>query len=284
MNKLAKKNSDYTNPDEKNAIFDRREINSFDELIAELQKLDQKGVYFRGQQSALWKIVSSARRAHDKLCHENDCNCYYNTAANLLRSVKRKLGVNTCDQKTNDFALLSLFQHYGITTPLIDFSRCYKVALYFATNNIDADTVHKQPAGMFSIYAFDTCKVNSCYCNDWVNLKNLVQNPGPDFYEYNLAKKVSCIYLEETTPEFIYIDNKRLNRQLGLFVHLGEDSKNLSLEEYCNKGKNELAECGQTDSLLLPSIINIDVPLTLSDQVKQHLDSCDINAKTLGLL
>ena len=137
---------------------------------------------------------------------------------------------------------------------------------------------------MFSIYALDTRKLESCSCNDWVNLKNLVRDPGPDFYDYNFAKDVSCIYIEEATPEVIYIDNERLNRQLGLFVHLGENSENLSLEEYCNKGKNELEEPGKTNSLLLPSIINIDVPLTLANQVKQYLDSCNINAKTLGLV
>ena len=140
------------------------------------------------------------------------------------------------------------------------------------------------PADMFSIYALDTRKLELCSGNDWANLKNLVRDPGPDFYDYNFAKDVSCIYIEEATPEVIYIDNERLNRQLGLFVHLGENSKNLSLEEYCNKGKNELEESGKTNSLLLPSIINIDVPLTLANQVKQYLDSRNINAKTLGLV
>jgi hypothetical protein len=56
------------------------------------------------------------------------------------------------DQHENEFPILSLLQHYGAPTPLLDLTYNVDIALYFATENIDSFDNSDQISNYFSVY------------------------------------------------------------------------------------------------------------------------------------
>lgn len=102
----------------------------------ELTKLDIEYPLevFRGQADASWPIVSSLLRTTDP---DDDPN---NDEFWMLRNFKRGIRNYITDlPDDNDYVgWLSLMQHYGAPTRLIDFSHSFYIACYFAL--IDAKT------------------------------------------------------------------------------------------------------------------------------------------------
>lgn len=104
-------------------------INSYDELIETIESICSKKIYkldneirrrfFRGHANKEWKLIPALLR--EKNIQENS------ELINILKSDPEK------SKKT-----LAIAQHYGQKTRCLDFTRNYKVALYFACNPNDS--------------------------------------------------------------------------------------------------------------------------------------------------
>ncbi|MBQ1782132.1 MAG: FRG domain-containing protein [Gammaproteobacteria bacterium] len=94
--------------------------------------------YFRGQSSADWDITSSLQRLLKGTDYEEDPS---NTEFWLLRDFKRGAGLylNDLPAESDLVSWLSLMQHYGAPTRLIDFTQSFYVACYFALSGAEDD-------------------------------------------------------------------------------------------------------------------------------------------------
>lgn len=66
---------------------------------------------------------------------------------------------NPGEDKSNDFPILSLLQHYGGATSLVDWTYCLDVALYFATEYIKGKHTGHEINDYFSIYRINNEKL-----------------------------------------------------------------------------------------------------------------------------
>lgn len=95
------------------------------------------GWVFRGQQDAAWDIASSlereARRLKNSSPHEFE--------EHALQKIKLATSYPECRQMagSDDFSWLSLLQHHGCKTRLVDFTESFYVALYFALRDLPAE-------------------------------------------------------------------------------------------------------------------------------------------------
>lgn len=84
----------------------------------------------------------------------------------------------TFNADLTDPSLLSFFQHYRAPTPLIDFTYDKRVALYFATKDIEVNNDEGDLGNYFSIYLFPQQRIRSM--EDLIQRrKELAKNPKP---------------------------------------------------------------------------------------------------------
>jgi hypothetical protein len=92
---------------------------------------DDSGIFwFRGHRSCTWNVQPSIWRDYDKYSERNFTNRF------CVRAATRYQSLPTYDQ---DALWLSLMQHYGLPTRLLDWTRSPLVALYFAVEGYILD-------------------------------------------------------------------------------------------------------------------------------------------------
>jgi len=129
-------------------------LSSWDQFYAFVnERLPQPQDYiFRGQRRSSWKLESSLDRALRQMAKQS-------AAAPLARlhlaefrfAIRGRRGVNPKElrEKENEGELWALGQHYGLWTPLLDWTESPFVALYFAF--AEPDTMQKGARAVFAL-------------------------------------------------------------------------------------------------------------------------------------
>ncbi len=212
---------------------------------------------------------------------------------NLLLDYFKSLNI-----RPNDILWLSFMQHYGMPTPLLDFTKDKKIGLFFATDGLKHDPSDVDVENYFSFYALkrtDTIfPVDTLFASGIENGKRLVEefrrnNPGAQINDSilrNIDEMTKWIkkdgskdglstmpflfvpnpldakVVESITGERLYWSNPNIIAQKGCFVISTNDS--LPLEEAIAKNGNN------------PPLISVDIHKSLVDYIKKNYIS-DLN-------
>ena len=117
------------------------------------QDKDKRSLVFRGQNNASWKLRSSFWR---KDFEESEKDVRYNSLfCKICSNFSSKLNIKNLSTPKK-MQLFSLLQHFGASTPLIDFTASLDIALFFAFDLPPTSKTKK-----VAIYAVDVGKMHS---------------------------------------------------------------------------------------------------------------------------
>jgi hypothetical protein len=189
-------------------------IKSPDELIRILNEFPNHFI-FRGHSSKEWKLETTLERVlRDKWTPENVIRAE-DHAIDLFKS-KFHLYDSTNTTPGTKLQWISLMQHYGAPTRLLDFSESPYIALYFTIESLEVSSKND-----FAIYAID-------YRNLIKESINYIKLKDKDFrYEYlDIPSKQDEIFeniIERFSYDLLWVTepkegNGRLDRQAGCFL------------------------------------------------------------------
>ena len=117
-------------------------INSWEQAISTYNILSLKNPIwaFRGQSDKKWPLSTKFERESKK--HDLNPYFYRTCERNIIREFKRQASqhISALPKEKDTIDWLSLIQHFGGPTRLLDFSYSFYVAAFFATNNSLSDS------------------------------------------------------------------------------------------------------------------------------------------------
>lgn len=200
------------------------ELHSMAELLTQLNELPNS-FFYRGQADANWSLQSSLERVVGTGWTVEKAQKFEDYSISLFRS-KFHLYDRENIQPESKFAWLSIMQHYGVPTRLIDFTESPYVALYFAL-----EAYSPQSGKQLALYAVD-------YSEIMEKSIEFIKTKDSEFRETRLtvSEKHDKIF-ENVVDRFSYDIawiaepkqlNARLDRQAGSFLLSG--NKGLRVE------------------------------------------------------
>lgn len=249
-------------------MFEEKEFNSWNELKLFLAELDLKWV-FRGQPNYDQTLSSSIDRAFKT---NTESKKLYEEFA-ILR-LKRNPDHYKDSYKVNDeIQAVSLLQHYGCATRLLDFSQSQYVATFFSLTDLDFDG---------SIYAINYFWLNYTSCQllyesygernkDIIELLKYNGNnlSDPAFFNSLINLKFPPNFAFLIQPFYLF---DRITRQSGCF--LCQANINVSFEE-------NLIENHNVKSLQIPPYYKLKVKKEWTNEIILDLERMNITNSTL---
>lgn len=133
-------------------------IDTIDDLLKfvnDLFKIHGLRLWYRGVENAKWELLPSIQRSEHRVLNERYLtNDFYIKASQVLTK---------CPDKKNYAAWMSMMQHYGLPTRLLDWSSSPLIAVFFATetyeksNQIDACVWVLAPGKLNDNEGFGNC-------------------------------------------------------------------------------------------------------------------------------
>lgn len=166
---------EYANLSEKKSFFDMTTIDTYKGFDDVYQTLKRDNVIFRGVNEAKYKLYTSAQREWIINEYEKqgiNYTSFIQSQLNYIRGFSiishyyKSLNVNE-----NDMLYISLLQHYGAPSPLLDFTYDLDIALYFALDKIKTDSSNIDIDNYFSLYFIDK---NQCG-NELVDIVSMLR-------------------------------------------------------------------------------------------------------------
>jgi len=304
-NQLFLPDSDYP----ENKIDDIQTFNKWYDNFLEtsIYETNNFEYFFRGMPEAKYKLFNSAQREWllNNMQNWKPGYDYLQFIKDLITEAKTKplfkhvLSYYQIDFETEaDFPILSILQHYGSPTPLMDFTYNLDVALYFATESVDAMSASDSIDGYFSIYminksenenlknifeytmsmfptlalfqqqSFDPVNgINfACYISDFEANTDL----GPKFTS-NVPANLPANALQKSRPLTSYF-NQNIIPQQGLFIF--NPSPDRSLEDIFNNDAQKKSIVH--GNLKLSPFFCYNIKKDLADYVRRKISKHDI--------
>ena len=262
-----------------NALINVQTVEECFEIFGHRGKLCDPFFYFRGHADSTYRLLSTLDRFDDST---------YGHKEKLLVRQFKKIARNYIASQllTNStFEWLSVMQHYGVPTRLLDITTSAFIALYFAVCDW-------QKASDGAIWAFNPCHLHEC------SLHRLISSDFPYAIEashgYHLPDFTQEAYFTEALTSGKYrvclivepeVAEKRLLHQQGAFLVTsgrGVTTEEILLEvlhdrSFMDRKKDEMLRKGSYDW----SIVKVVIPSGLKKQIFVQLLNMNINASTL---
>lgn len=293
--------SSYNNFEEKNELYLQDEqfslidtISDFDNWynsISHIKKLSSEEKltskyrhrgFYRGMGEARHKLFNSAQRLWiTNELSDWPSNDFFNFFQRLVDSASNTLLLKKVFEYYNihhsqrDFPLLSILQHYGAPTPLMDWTYNIDVALYFATEKNGVSYSNNLIDQYFSIYYIDKAKQNP---REFTNIFDWNKGHFPKLSSFaNWESNLNSIFYisdfeSDRTPDRGFRDmrpmttyyNQNILPQEGLFI-------------FSPFPKKPLEECFNTshyldgNNLHLKPFICYNIKKDLSEYIRQKI-------------
>lgn len=235
-----------------------------DNLIRSLNELPNNYIY-RGHANAEWKLESTLERTLGDNWSRERAAKLEDFYLNLFKS-KYHIYNNGEHAPKSKLAWLSVMQHYGAPTRLIDFTESPYIALYFALEAYNP--LLKNDLSIYAIDHTEVMKASLRYISkrDATFNKSLFDlNGDQDQVFDDVVDRFSYDVLWITEPLEL---NARIDRQSGTFLIAGDKEKRieelLSLKIYNSS-----------------DVIKFNIPYTIYENIYALLRKMNINAKTI---
>lgn len=213
-------------------MIEESKISSVDSLLRKLNSLPNNYIY-RGHASSMWGLESTLQRMLGTKWSRETAAKFEKHALDKFKS-KYNIYRSGEHEPNSKLAWLSVMQHYGVPTQLIDFTESPYIALYFA---LEAYSLPSQDD--LAIYALDYTAIME------VALKHVAQNDKSFKKDrFQVAEETDLVFdevVDRFSYEMLWVTeplelNARIDRQAGTFL-LSGDAENsvedlLSSKEY----------------------------------------------------
>jgi len=232
------------------SILAVEEFKQLTDLLKALEKLPSRYIY-RGHSCYDWELQSSLERVLGKN-YKSKAKEYEEFA---LKFFKRRFHLHDnlkAFTPTSKLEWLSIMQHYGFRTRMLDFTYSPYVALYFALENMFDPNIEK-----FAICAIDE---EGILKQSLKYLKEKDKSITTNYEKITEDRNVLFEKIDVMSPEVLWITepaslNPRLEMQQGCFLFSGKSGKsieNLFEKDLYNSVKNYLfiAPCSKPHEIL----------------------------------
>ena len=249
--------------------------------ISILEALSRQNLRFRGQRDAGWKLRSTLVRhfispPSDITSLEID-GMIDHFIVNL-KSIGIDLPFETSDRR----ARLEFARHYGVPSPLIDFSHSPYVALFFAFDGVRPHTANRTEYA--AIYCVDMMQLAGIWAQ--ITSKTIHGKIGERFAEHhnNFLYNERGLFengYPHSTLKYIEMPaswNRRMQRQLGVFLYDTINYKSWGfddLEHFLSKQKEVP---GPLDAPVLTKVL---IPHKVGRDIFERLEIMGITASLL---
>jgi hypothetical protein len=245
-------------------MITERRVDSITELMHELNVLPNHFA-FRGQADAEWGLQSTLERIIGNKWSAENARRFETHSMDVFRS-KYHIYSGSEHIPNSKLSWLSVMQHYGVPTRLIDFTTSPYIALYFALETYDPLSRKD-----FSIFAIDYTAIMEQSiqyirrCDNKFQENRLSIQGQQDAIFDNVVDRYSYDIAWVTEPVEL---NARIDRQSGTFLVAGNLEK--TIESIVNLPLYEPAR-----------LIKIIIPAILYENVYVALRKMSINSKSI---
>jgi hypothetical protein len=201
-------------------------FSDFLETIQKLSKTDTTDTLFRGQCEAKYMLYSSLQRLWDDKLLKNHYESYRQLINNLIQNCRdwnsgiiTKYLKNTGGEE-NELSYLSIMQHYGVPTPLLDFTYDINKSLYFATENVDFSPPNQDIDNYISVYYIFKRNFVIVTSNFFINAVLLYakENNIIKQKDLDLTMQFDMILIDNTDQAYRIQNNLNILNQNGAFI------------------------------------------------------------------
>lgn len=199
-------------------------LKTIEEVIALINTFENHFI-FRGQSNKSWELSSGLERMLDNNCNKTSLKKAEEYSLNLFKS-KFHIYDSSNIRPQSKLQWLSLMQHYGIPTRLLDFTTSPYIALYFAIETFDNSSNNDIALFAIDYRALMKQSIKFIKSKDQefkldylqvLNQQDIIFADVIDRFSYNI------LWISEPQES-----NVRLDRQSGCFLMSGNQDKTIS--------------------------------------------------------
>lgn len=255
---------------------------SVDYIFKELELMQSKVDFaFRGSSEAKHKLYNSCQRYYintELFGHGSDESDHYELFVTRLIEHTKQWNRGTVASMLqemdispdNSLAYLSYMQHFGIPSPLLDFTTDPFVALFFAIDGMQFQPSDNEIDNYFSVYAVLT---NTVFTRTWEYVFEKNTEAGKTL-PYSEVSRNTLAIISNSNPAYRIINNTNIINQKGLFFYTNNSQDPLEKVFFDNAefmkgevgeerfkqeflGHHEFGRCFNIHKSLAPYIIDV---------------------------